>query len=68
MFVGPWALWLRKKYGMPVIYTYHTRYEDYLHYIPCFRINERVHCEEESGGMDTEESDPVLYEMVLQQV
>ena len=41
MFVGPWALWLGKKYGIPVIYTYHTRYEDYLHYIPCFRINER---------------------------
>lgn len=41
MFVGPWALRLGKKYGIPVIYTYHTRYEDYLHYIPCFRINER---------------------------
>lgn len=41
MFVGPWALWLGKKYDIPVIYTYHTRYEDYLHYIPCFRINER---------------------------
>ena len=40
MFVGPWALWLGKKYDIPVIYTYHTRYEDYLHYIPCFRINE----------------------------
>ena len=41
MFVGPWALWLGKRYGIPVVYTYHTRYEDYLHYIPCFRINER---------------------------
>ena len=41
MFVGPWALWLGKKYGIPVIYTYHTRYEDYLHYIPCFRLNEK---------------------------
>ena len=40
MFVGPWALWLGRKYGIPVIYTYHTRYEDYLHYIPCFRIRE----------------------------
>ena len=40
MFVGPWALWLGKKYDIPVIYTYHTRYEDYLHYIPCFRIND----------------------------
>ena len=41
MFVGPWALWLGKKYDIPVIYTYHTRYEDYLHYIPCFRVNEK---------------------------
>ncbi|HJB46456.1 MAG TPA: glycosyltransferase [Candidatus Mediterraneibacter surreyensis] len=41
MFVGPWALWLGRKYGIPVIYTYHTRYEDYLHYLPYFRINER---------------------------
>lgn len=41
MFVGPWALWLGKKYDIPVIYTYHTRYEDYLHYIPCFRVDEK---------------------------
>lgn len=41
MFAGPWALWLGKKYRIPVIYTYHTRYEDYIHYIPCFRINEK---------------------------
>ena len=41
MFVGQWALYLGKKYGIPVIYTYHTRYEDYLHYIPCFRVSER---------------------------
>lgn len=40
MFVGPWALWLGRKYRIPVIYTYHTRYENYLHYIPCLRINE----------------------------
>ena len=40
MFVGPVALALGKKYDIPVIYTYHTRYEDYLHYIPCFRTDE----------------------------
>ena len=34
-------MWLGRKYGIPVIYTYHTRYEDYLHYLPYFRINER---------------------------
>lgn len=40
MFAGPWALWLGKKYRIPVIYTYHTRYEDYVHYIPCLRLTE----------------------------
>ena len=34
MFVGPCALLLGKKYQVPVIDTCHTRYEDYLHYIP----------------------------------
>lgn len=42
MFVGPCALYLGKKYGIPVIYTYHTRYEEYLHYIPCFRVGEKT--------------------------
>lgn len=41
MFAGPWALWLGKKYNLPVVYTFHTRYEEYLHYIPCFRIGEK---------------------------
>ena len=31
--VGNIALHLRKKYGIPVIFTYHTRYEAYLHYV-----------------------------------
>ena len=31
--VGNIALLLRKKYGIPVVFTYHTRYEAYLHYI-----------------------------------
>lgn len=37
MFVGTYALYLGRKYHLPVIYTYHTRYEDYLHYLPAFR-------------------------------
>ena len=40
VFAGIWALSLGKKYDIPVIYTYHTRYEDYLHYIPFFREKE----------------------------
>lgn len=41
MFAGLWALSLGKQYNIPVIYTYHTRYEDYLHYIPFLRDDER---------------------------
>lgn len=37
MFVGTTALWLGRKYRIPVFYTYHTRYEDYLHYISFFK-------------------------------
>lgn len=39
MFVGPLGVKLGRKYGIPVIFTCHTRYEDYLHYIPAFCIN-----------------------------
>ena len=28
-----------KRYGIPVVFTCHTRYEDYLHYVPALRIN-----------------------------
>lgn len=31
--VGNVALAIRKKIGIPVVFTYHTRYEEYLHYI-----------------------------------
>lgn len=36
MFAGQWALYLGRKYDIPVIYTYHTKYEDYIHYLPIF--------------------------------
>lgn len=42
MFAGNTALYLGKKYDIPVLYTYHTRYEDYLHYIPLFRKEEEA--------------------------
>ena len=42
MFIGNCALHLGKKYGIPVIYTYHTKYEDYLHYLKCFRVEGRL--------------------------
>lgn len=41
MFAGPLGVRLGKKYGIPVVFTCHTRYEDYLHYIPALRVHER---------------------------
>ncbi|MCI8327528.1 MAG: glycosyltransferase family 4 protein, partial [Lachnospiraceae bacterium] len=38
LFIGNCALHLGKKYKIPVIYTYHTRYEDYLHYLGWFQL------------------------------
>lgn len=37
VYMGNAALRLRRKYHIPVVYTYHTRYEDYLHYLPLFQ-------------------------------
>ena len=39
--VGNIALMLRKKYGIPVVYTYHTRYEQYLYYVKPLQEIER---------------------------
>ncbi len=32
MLIGKTALYLSKKYNVPLVFTYHTRYEQYLHY------------------------------------
>lgn len=36
MICGYAALYLGRKYGIPVAYTYHTRYEEYLHYFKLY--------------------------------
>ncbi|MDF2589977.1 MAG: glycosyltransferase family 4 protein [Anaerocolumna sp.] len=36
MLIGYTALYLGKKYHLPVVYTYHTRYEHYLHYLKIY--------------------------------
>lgn len=41
MCTGPMALYLGRRYNLPVIYTYHTKYEDYLHYLGPFRNMEK---------------------------
>ena len=35
--MGQTAVYLGKKYNIPVAYTYHTRYEEYLHYFKLYR-------------------------------
>lgn len=36
MLIGNVAVHLSRKYKIPLVYTYHTRYEEYLHYIGIF--------------------------------
>lgn len=40
MLMGNLALHLKRKYGIPVVLTYHTRYEQYLHYIKPYKFLE----------------------------
>lgn len=32
--LGPHAVSVARQHGIPVIFTYHTQYEEYLHYVP----------------------------------
>lgn len=32
--VGSLGLWLARRLGVPAVYTYHTRFEHYAHYVP----------------------------------
>lgn len=41
MLVGYVAQYLKIKYDIPVVFTYHTRYEHYLHYIKPYDVVER---------------------------
>lgn len=45
--IGNAALELKRKLGIPVVFTYHTRYEEYLHYIAGL---EKI--EEQTGLLD----------------
>lgn len=41
MLMGYIAQYLRIKYNIPVVFTYHTRYEQYLHYIKPYELLEK---------------------------
>ena len=49
MVIGQAALYLGRKYHVPIVFTYHTRYEMYLHYLtPYANLQRRV---QESNGL-----------------
>ncbi len=37
MMMGYEALYLSRRYGIPLVFTYHTRYEQYLHYLKIYK-------------------------------
>lgn len=41
MLMGYVAQYLKMKYNIPIVFTYHTRYEQYLHYIKPYEVLER---------------------------
>lgn len=57
--VGNVAIYLKKKYQIPVIFTYHTRYQQYLHYLKPYQIIQSD-CENRTGGIIKEIEKKVL--------
>lgn len=41
MLIGRTAVYLSKKYDIPLVFTYHTRYDQYLHYVPLVHMLEK---------------------------
>ncbi len=42
MLIGRKARYLSSKYGVPLVFTYHTRYEQYLHYVGLSGVKEVI--------------------------
>lgn len=62
MLVGWIGLYLGKKYNIPVVYTYHTRYEQYLHYIKLLNKIETIATKEKK------ETSSVFASHILKQI
>ena len=58
MLIGRTAVYLSKKYSIPLVFTYHTRYEQYLSYVKGIAALER--CAEEEDGPAAEWSKDCL--------
>ena len=50
--IGRTAVYLSKKYNIPLVFTYHTRYEQYLSYVKGINIMERWAVEKEGATAD----------------
>lgn len=51
MLMGTMALYFGKKYRIPVVYTYHTRYEEYLHYFKAYHWLQKLSEQEAFLGL-----------------
>ena len=40
--LGLYALRKARKYGKPIVFTKHTKYEEYLHYVPLFKSKFKI--------------------------
>lgn len=52
MLIGRTAVYLSKKYNIPLVFTYHTRYEQYLSYVKGISIMERWAVEKTGAAAD----------------
>lgn len=52
MLIGRTAVYLSKKYNIPLVFTYHTRYEQYLSYVKGIDIMERWAVEKTGAAAD----------------
>lgn len=59
MLIGRTAVYLSKKYNIPLVFTYHTRYEQYLSYVGVIAAMER--CAAQENGTVADISEDCLY-------
>lgn len=70
MLIGRAAMHLSKKYNVPIVFTYHTRYEQYLHYIKASFLAKAVpyYIKEFTDGCDMVFAPTPLMQSYLQEI
>lgn len=61
MLIGNKALAVGKKYSLPVVFTYHTKWEDYLHYFTPYGKLEKLSREEKNDTIKKLEENALIY-------